>query len=505
MPAELTAAQIGQIAATLDANPKAQAHLNALLGITPEDIDTPKPAVITAPSVQSTIVTSAPADANSKGKQTDNTARHEKSLTIQIKDEVTKSSDLLAIVKDLNIPRRVKYEISTFVPNTSALFATLHEMERFATKKFKVRRSVLTYSPAHNALWFTLLVNIQTARCMLYANQLKQPADVDTLNTFLSSFPPEKLAIPGPLLPFFQAITTYKVQNALYGRVTPSLPYQYFTSDDNIEKGPSGYFFPYLPLVANMVDKFHNDLQTVDATKLTDKFTKYYPFEFKSTDSKYKNSIKFAGSTYDESSANWTDMQAANLCNPALRFRFPYQKDLVTNLKDTLEDYEMPVIADRANISTLKQILCLTDTTWVRQFLTPMAAYAAIWKGSGTLADCAIDGPPVGAHIAKYMDSTTAPVKPEMPFDRRTYFNLACRLRTTQGTAEQIPETLAALTQIHATLADNHWFKSNITAADTRTGNVWALAPIYGPSNEDESLLTISEILPRFLSDKLNV
>jgi len=504
---DLSAAQIQQFADLLEKDPKATTRLRALLGIKDTDHEVPAPTTTSAPSTSTTIVTSAPSDANS-GKKKEETTTLE-TLDSQPRQETEFASDILAVVRDFNIPRRVKFEISTFVPNLSALFAVLFEMDKFATKKFKVRRALLSYSPAHNILWFSFLVNLQVARCLAYAQKLSDPDDIDTLETLIQTFPPEKLHIPGPLLPFFKALTTYKVQNELYGRVSPAfpMPWLHFVgNNNNVTNNNAGPVFPHFPVIVDLIRHYHTDLSTVDEKKLADKFSKFYPFELADTSDPskgFKASIELGGHTYDKDPSKWDDNAAAVICNPALRYRPPYNKDLVSNLKDVLEDYSMPTPNQASTTNNcLKDILCVQSVAWIRDFLAPMAAYASIWKGSGTLADCSLDGPSVGAYIVTYSENETKPKKPVHPFDPASRFNLSGRIRTTQGSKEPITERLAALTQIHARLSSDNWFK-NFAANRSRLGNAWNQGPVYGPSNEDHSLQSISEAIPRFLEDRL--
>uniref|UniRef100_A0AAU6MX92 Capsid protein n=1 Tax=Rhizoctonia solani partitivirus 20 TaxID=3162544 RepID=A0AAU6MX92_9VIRU len=152
--------------------------------------------------------------------------------------------------------------------------------------------------------------------------------------------------------------------------------------------------------------------------------------------------------------------------------------------------------------------MCMQDLTWFQSFLGPMSDYANLFNGSGTLADCSPDGPPVGAYIFTYTGkiapSTPLASGPITTLDSKGVFELIGKIRTTQEIEEPIPERMAALTHIHARLPADHFFKSTNTSGASRNGNVWSQTPVYGPTVEHMELEHFSGSCARYVKKVFN-
>ncbi|AZT88607.1 capsid protein [Grosmannia clavigera partitivirus 1] len=413
------------------------------------------------------------------------------------------AGDFLSIVHDLALPRRIKFEKNYYVPNFSAMFLTLHHMDKLVIRKFKARRAAQLLCPPMHSVYFTLLIYIQIARCMTFVASNLAPHDRQFVETLLNQYPVESFAIPGPLLPFYKALTTFVSQNERTRRVSPRFPTGLMSvtrNHDPVASMATGSIFPYFPIVANLARRFQETFNA-GAVPTVATFTKPWPFTYaQGSTTTYAQALNIGGHSFSADPSKWTTSEANNLACPASRYSLCVNTDIINMMSGgTVEDYVLPVFAENIVAAQLKNILApRNDFGWIESFLAPMAEYANLWTGSGSLADCSPDGPAAGLYITKYTTVREIP-RPVCPYDHDSQFSLNCQLRTTQGAPEPLNERLAALTQVHARLPDNHSQNGDLTAAIYRDGNVWDLRPIYGPSNEVTVHGTLSVSVARWI------
>jgi len=389
-------------------------------------------------------------------------------------------------------------------------------MDTTIIKDFQARRACPSLNPVINKVYFAFLFSLQVARCMSYDQRLDEDSE-STLSSFLQSFPPELLAIPGPLLPYFKAITTYKVQNEIHRRVCPVFPQNTISKDtttatDSIAYNFCAVAFPHVPLTITVLDKLYTNLSSFDQSKSIDENLKLdakknprsiFPFEYADKDdhSKGYKKLELAGHEYSSGSpASWDQNSAQSIANPALRYWPALTPDLLNNVKNYGCDVSLPsVSADKPEFS-LRYWLCLEKKKWFKPLLSQMAEYSQLWTGSGSLADCSLDGPATGAYVINYLESEDKPKKPVSAFDPKSHFDLNSETFTTQGTPEGITEPLAVLTQIHCRLHKDHPAYPGYSADHRRFGHVWSNGPIYGPSSKNYTYDSLSESIKRFIN-----
>nr|BBU59847.1 capsid protein [Rosellinia necatrix partitivirus 19] len=498
---DVPASQIQILADAMDKDPKLAAQFKALMGIKSDELEEPSPRKALLPSTSHQVSSTTGTDKNSGKKP-----RPEQSLDendANSKQEVESASDILALVHDVVLPRRIKFVESTFVPNLSGCFYVLYLMDSLIGKTFKARRAHQLMNPFAHQLYFSILVSVQVARCMKFAHLLERNEDISFLDTFLQLYPPEKLAIPGPLLPFFKAICTYKVQNELFARVSPAFPNQAINAGANgrqVSHMTASILFPHVPIAASLFRLFHTAVQgSNDGAFYTG--NKHWPFtlaDANTPNGDYAAAVTLGGFTFAVD-RNWSNTEINALTNPASRYRPKMPRDLYTNVHDNIDDFAVPPVPSNATIS-LQRWFCMQQMKWFNTFLAPMAAYSSLWIGSGSLADCSIDGPSVGAYTCRYQPSENAPTYTNpYPFMTELHFNLSTRMYTSQGSPEPVTEKMAAFTQIHGRLATDHPYIGTLDAASYRAGPVWDARPMYGPSTEDFTHESMQESLRRFI------
>jgi hypothetical protein len=502
---DIPAQQIQLIADNLASNPELAKQFNALMGITPTEKEEPAPAVSSLPSASVTNrITTA------TGRNAGKPSRPEQGLeqqdSVEKKDPAA-ASDILSLVADVTLPRRITFTANTFVPNTTALFYTLYLMDNLIGKTFRARRTHALMNPIAHCLYFSILVSIQVARCMKFSNVLDNPEDLSFLEVFLDMFPPEKLAIPGPLLPFFKAICTYKPQNELYARVSPAFPtnsYRSNADDLHVTHQNASIIFPNVPVVTTIYNSFRTAVQgSNDGAFFSGNM--HWPFtlaDAAAPNGNYTAAVDIGGYSFP-ANRTWREAATNSLTTPPLRYRPRFPRDLYTNIHDNIDDWHAAPTPPRL-MNSLRHWCSMERMTWFRSFLAPMAAYSSLWIGSGSLADCSVDGPAPGSYICRYQTSDTAPSYTHpMPFLTTLQFSLSTRMYTTQGTPEPVTEKLAVFSQIHARLATDHPYHASLTPAYDRSGPVWDARPIYGPSSQDYTYESMTETIRRFVQPHL--
>lgn len=515
---QMSASQIQALADQLGSDPKLQAEVNAFFGIKSLDTENPVPETITAPQVQTTVQTTRPADLNAGTLKPETTTKTNADAIKAVRPDT--ASDMLMLVKDHILPRRIKFSDNAYTPNASGLFAILHEMDTAIVRNFQARRTCLSLNPVVNQIYFAFLFSLQTARCMSYDQRLDEDDDV-TLKSFLDSFPAEHLAIPGPLLPFYKAITTYKVQNAIHKRVCPVFPENTISKDDTaatstITHNYCAMAFPNVPLTISVLSELYGKFETYDQSKSIDENLGFkdkvnprsaFPFTYADKDdhSKGYTPKDIAGHkfTANTNAAPWSQNIAQSIANPALRYWPALTPDLLMNIKNYGCDVSFPSVPADSSEFNLKYWLCISKKKWFRPLIGQMADYSQLWTGSGTLADCAIDGPATGSYVYNYIASEDAPATPKAAFDPKSHFDLNGQTFTTQGSPEPITELLSVLTHIHCRPPPDHPARTAYSAAHRRFGTVWTNGPIYGPSNVNYTYDSLSETIKRFINPAL--
>lgn len=502
MSKEVPSEMISQLATLMEQDPKIQLQLKALLGIKDTDVENPAPKDAPGPA----------APPSNKGKDS-----QKQEVDASPRPELEEASDMMALVPVTYIPRRIKYVHNQFVPNLAAMFWILYTMDSIVIRKFRARRSAQLLAPPMNILYFAELVCIQVARCQSYARQFQNSEDEVFLDTFLKRYPPETISIPGFLLPFFKALTTYIVQNEQYKRVSPRFPFAAFSSPAHgtdyhwSSSTTCGAIFPCLPLIVAMAIKFKAqmmkaspkvaDFKTLEwflgsvATGKTDEFT---------------TRVDLGYVEFNKDCKTWTANNVSCFNCPGLAYPLPLSKHIIESLADEeIDNYKLPDNSTaKPKIKTLQSFMCMEDLSWFGSFLGPMADYANLFNGSGTLADCSPDGPSVGANVFTYSATSTAIAKPalcaDMTLNKASAFPFIGKMTTTQNVEEPTTERLSALTHIHARIPSNHYARAANLAANVRAGNVWNQRPIYGPSAEHEELESFAGTATRYIKKVFN-
>lgn len=491
IPAEL----VSQLAAKMESDPALQKQLNALLAIPETTVDNPAPREVSRPD--------GPATSKKPSFKKEDVDAAER-------PELDESSDMLALVPEIHLPRRVKYGHNLFVPNLYCMFQILFEMDKYIIRKFKARRAAQLLCPPFHILYFAELVCYQTLRCLSFAGYLENDDDSQFLDSLTRRYPPAIIPVPGFILPFLKAITTFIPQNKQYQRVSPSFPGQIVRSASKswYAQNEGSQHFPLVPIIAGICSLFKTEAEK-DTKPVTTFFKDNWPFgKFKTgSTTEYASDIDLNSIKLPKDTATWNIRSQSAITSPGLKNKLVYSKDLAANLADgNIDDYILPETEEFTVFKTYQEFMLMTDMTWFKSFLAPMADYANLFNGSGTLADCSVDGPPTGAYIYSYSSLPTGSKARDRPItmlDGKTVFTLAGNIRTAEKEEDPLSERMSALTHIHARLPSHHFYSAN-NKDNGRNGIVWDQRPIYGPTVEHEEMEAFSGSAARYVKKIYN-
>jgi len=499
---DLDIAQAHKLFSTLEADPKLQAKWHALLGIKSPETEHP------APSDTRSAEDTAPPPG--KGKKLDDVSEEKKMVTEKTA-EAEQSSDFLSVMHDYALIRRVKQPSNFFVPNAIGMMTVLNMMDKILIRKFRARRAAMMMFPPLHVMYYSILWSLQTARCLDYAGYLENTLDSIFLSRFLDLYPPETMPIAGPLLPFFKAVTTFRHENGLYRRISPSFPISSLRSLDHdaVRSQTSSVFFPNVPVITDVVGRMISSAQAATDPRKFKGWPAPFPFEYEDAADPtqgYKNDVNLGGHKFSKDPSTWNAAEQAALITPGLAHKWNINPDVADNSSLYLDDLKNPNATTATYpVVDLQTWMRMTKLTWFANLLPAMAEHANLTIGHGTLADCSLDGPSAGAYVYKYKDSDEAPKFPRFPFDPLSLQEMSGSVFTTISTPSAVDERLGAMTQVHGNLASNHPLHDQLPNPHGRSGNVWDIRPIYGPSVEVSTLSTIQIALEKFLDPKIRM
>jgi hypothetical protein len=415
------------------------------------------------------------------------------------------------MLHDFSLVRRVSQEKNFWVPSALEMMHTLHLMDKIVIRKFKARREALLMCPPVHVQYFAIIWSLQTARCLLYAGYLDSDADQSFLRNFFERYPPQNIPIPGPLLPFFKAVTTFRHENGTYKRISPGFPQNSLTQSGttgngkHITENASNSLFPNVPFLVDITDAYTGKI-VLDTAKSFVPWNEGFPFELDdATDATkhFKADKTLGGCKFTKDVSTYGHNAFAVFSTPGIKEKILMNDNVANNVFNYVSDLRNPnASTSEYEVEGLQDWLRMESMSWFAELLGPMSEYADLFQGSGTLNDCSLDGPSSGAYVYRHEHSDRL-VKPRCPADKKSNFELAGNLWTTISTPQPIDERLSALTQVHSRLNEGHWFEIlNPGTSSGRKGNVWKLGPIYGPSDKITASYSLETSINKLLNEK---
>jgi len=137
--------------------------------------------------------------------------------------ESVMSDDMLESVSAYTMTSVIHHKTATWTPTFNAFNVTLTQMDKTMSTTKRWLDNSFGWIPEYSRLHFNVLLLIHILRAMRDAGTLDFTT-LPLLQAFELYFNFGNLLIPGPLVPFFKAISTSKIDSDLFGNVAPKLP-----------------------------------------------------------------------------------------------------------------------------------------------------------------------------------------------------------------------------------------------------------------------------------------
>jgi len=145
---------------------------------------------------------------------------------------------------------------NSFVPNANALFVALHFCDTAMLSTDRFTRGHPQWLPLVSRVYIAILVYLRVLDCMVLSGEANA-SQITLLNQLKSRHDFRALSIPGPLVPFFQAISVCNSGEELLGDITPVLP--------NFEYTSAQHYFTLLSTQMPNVPALIDQLMTLSA------------------------------------------------------------------------------------------------------------------------------------------------------------------------------------------------------------------------------------------------
>jgi len=406
---------------------------------------------------------------------------------------------------------------SFFVPSSIMMFYIIHEMDYIMCQNYYFNRSTMYYHPYISRLYFSILFYIQVLRAMNKAGALERKAKL-FLEQFMDDFPPESLSIPGPLIPFFQAIAVTQPNDTNMGKVYPYVPTTGLgprRTSDRIVDTPSRWLLPNVPLLYGFIARITSQEAKASATTNGSTQTiKEYPSPWNpllslSADATTRTDVQptINGTPWSSDPNNWDDTTAWSLSSPGVNY--PVESNDEQNKKFTKygSQLRIPPLDATSNTSSIANFLQLDEPEWFGKILTIMTLYSKYFRSSGTLAQCSPEtGSSTRITVTYEAPKATARqqslVKPRVPGDDDSRFPLVFTSRTTEYGISQYNQMLAHYSQLNAEVFESHpkFPNAGTLAADDKDGPFWTITPVSHESMRDTGYLQVSDVIADYFA-----
>lgn len=394
------------------------------------------------------------------------------------------ASTMLETVMRVWIVRPSRFKVSTYPPSSLRMYFILNCMNIVIMNNFYAKRSMPALHPLPVRIYFGILWIIQTLRCMKFANRIDQDQS-DFIVRFLNAYPPEDLHIPGPLLAVFKSLSTSQPEDLSFGKVCPHVPDQLGPAEksDIIKNSSYSVLIPQVPILMAM----NNILVNLPNTVVSE--SQWSPI--KPGQANLPAAVTFMGYTYVQDRTQWADLQSWALASPGAEFPIEANATLMDTYRQNAFILDIPDAP--ADIEMTPNFLNLQDLEWFGRLNEMMAIYAKYFRGSGTLADCALSGVSANQVYGTYRNQTTPPSRPTGFGDRTSRVKLVSTHKTTTRELQQLFEYMAFNSQTNMQLPSNHPFKPRAGAPQpgVKEGPFWDIRPESSESSLDESYLGI--------------
>lgn len=397
------------------------------------------------------------------------------------------ASDLLSPYAGMSILYLTRRLPSTYVPSSLMMYHLVHIMNDILTDSRSFRRACPDYHPYILRLYCGILFWIQCLRVCAHTATLSGSWH-QFLVRFLDTHPLESLPIPAPLVLLFKSLCASQPEIKEYGFVSPTLPPQAGPSrrDSFMRDEPAAFVLPNVPGIFALLADLN---AKINATQ------PIYPTKYAHTP--VSDAAVTFGLHQFAADADRTAKDKWSLVSAGLEYPCEADKKLHETFAERFPTFNFPPMAAGDNLTRVDHFLNMGGRTdWFGRVKDVAAAVSGAFKGSGTLADCAVSGLNANQYVIEYSSTSTALPAPTQVADPLSIFPFSIKARTSVRTFSQLTLSHACLVQTNILAPPNHPYINTFGQEEvTRHGHFWQIQPSESSETNEEGYIALRTLV----------
>jgi hypothetical protein len=382
----------------------------------------------------------------------------------------------------VNFPfRQESYrQVSTFVPNSQAMYAVISYMDDLMAASKRWTDNCMGWVPPFSQAYFGVLFYFQVLRAMSSVS-LTSLDQEHALTAFLRLYPTNELWIPGPLVPFFKALSAFRpTEDDLFGSVSPTLPRApgWSRANNFVIAGDSNLCLPNVACLLERLRSIINGANGLNVNLTAN--AALSDFGFNRLFDGPQRTAHMWNATVPDNADNHIQFST-----PGMQYVLGGNLLLWKGALASFDQYSLPPQMDIANATpenTWLGVMRFNDGqhVWFTEIAPMMARYAQFFRGSRSLEDCSPVGSVANA-VKLQIAETGTNIFDQLVFTTAAtpapayYAHVRGRRIVTNGSI-----ALRDVPNIHklsgiTTMFNLYWSDSSLTAL--RVGPFWRLAP----------------------------
>jgi len=341
---------------------------------------------------------------------------------------------------------------------------------------------------------------VQVLRCMRHVNILSHRS-IQFLDTFFMQHPVETLPIPGPLIPFLQALCVSNPQDGTMPRVTPALPEQLGPAQaQTLYQNAHNFVIPNIPMLFGL-HEYVAGLIAAQAQPDADAILVALGIDGATT-----ANITINGFVYTPGFiAPVTNNQAWMATSAGLAHPLEINSDLLSMFKPNRRFVPLPRLTGNQAIRSPAEFTRVLDGSWFSTLKRNMAIYCRFVKGSGTMQNLSLESHAAGQIISQII-TVGIQARPNGFFQDTSLFPGDATYSTTMAANDRMAELTAIYSQIHSRIRNHPHAQLNLIGEDGtangRQGTFWDIRPVRPETSNDHVKDSLGSEIARFVRER---
>nr|UNI73938.1 MAG: coat protein [brine shrimp partitivirus 2]UNI73940.1 MAG: coat protein [brine shrimp partitivirus 2] len=301
----------------------------------------------------------------------------------------------------------VHHTLNTFTVNFHVLFELHNALQVSTVRNSKLRKHYGDFFALGTRIYYAYLGYYQILRATIAANVSLSAVERRTFRKLESTLPLESCPVAGPMVPWFQALGSYKPEDKTYNWVYPVV--QDFTAGHTLfTYANNAYFYPNIPLMVALFDSI---------SRIPSRFRTYHNQADRIIPIQNANNatVAWLGENWTLDNATPSDNGILdNFGRPGLSFPLPEHISYLNS--ERVSEWKrigVPHVVQTTPTHDLEHfLLCSGDNqlNWLRTFRNWANAEAKFARGSANLSQIS---PTCGPHVTSLVEYEDPPNRPQ--------------------------------------------------------------------------------------------